>query len=420
MTTTDAQLLWKAAQTGDLKTVNRLLTVDSQKRDQEALDRALFQAVSNRRAEIVGALVAAGANPNQTTSIGTLLMWAATNGDLKIVQSLIKAGADFQRVHKGETALSAALSENQTAVIDYLESLGAKCPADAALLHAAKHGNLQRAERAIRGGADLEKAGGILEETPLLAASRRGKVDVAMLLVRSGANPNKKLKENTPLHGAIAYAKSLEMAKALVEAGANVNTKHYDETMVITAAKAGSLPILKWLVELGVDPHARDNDHGTTALDHAKSGKHKEMVEWLKGAGVVGERDAARKLSRALAKEFGGKPVEHSHGFLLNSKLAGYKCQFHLRAKRFGASVFGMKFADAEFALRNGGAISFSPQKPESRFGAMKPVAQAEKVLGTKVWRSAKTEGISDAFLKNSAHGNAIDLRNLTCLATRA
>lgn len=400
MTTTDAQALWKAAQTGDLKTVNGLLTANNQQLDQQALDRALCQAVSRRQTEVVDALAAAGANPNQTTSIGTLLMWPATNGDLKTVKSLIKAGADFQRIHKGNTALGAALSENQTAVIDYLESLGAKCPADAALLNAAIHNNRKRAEQAIRDGADLEKTGGIFEETPLIAAARRGSVDVAKLLVRRGANPNKKLKENTPLHSAIAYAKSLEMVKALAEAGANVNVKFYDETMVIAAAKAGSLPILKWLVEMGVDPHARDKDHGTTALDEAKSGKHKDIVEWLKGAGVVGERDAARKLSRELAKEFGGKPVEHSHGFLLNSKLAGYKCQFHLRAKSLGASVFGMKFADAEFALRNRGAITFSPEKPESRFGSMRPVAQATKALGTTVWRSPKTEGISDGFLK--------------------
>jgi ankyrin repeat protein len=400
VTTTDAQTLWKAAQTGDLNTVNRLLTANSQQRDQEALDRALVQAVVNRRTEVVDALAAAGANPNQTTSIGTLLMWPATNGDLKTVKSLVKAGADFQRIHKGTTALGAALSENQAPVIDYLESLGAKCPADAALLNAAIHNNLKRAEQAIRDGADLEKTGGILEETPLQAAARRGNVDVAKLLLQSGANPNKKVKERTALYSAVAYAKSLEMVKTLVEAGANVNVKYYDETLVMAAANAGSLPILKLLVEMGVDPHAWDKDHETTAMDHAKSGKHNDVVDWLQGIGVEGARDAARKLSRELAKEFGGKPVEHSHGFLLNSKLAGYKCQFSLGAKRLGASVFGMKFADAEFALRNGGAISFSPEKPESRFGKMKPVAQATKALRIIVWRSAKTERISDGFLK--------------------
>ena len=64
------------------------------------------------------------------------------------------------------------------------------------------------------------------QQTPLLVAAERGHEDIAILLLRAGANPHSSdAEERTSLHHAAAAA-SKELVEYLVkEAGANINAK---------------------------------------------------------------------------------------------------------------------------------------------------------------------------------------------------
>lgn len=72
----------------------------------------------------------------------------------------------------------------------------------------------------------------------------------------------------TPLHEACNYG-HYNVALTLVKAGANVNARGLDDdTPLHDAAKNGNLKLVKMLVERGADPHSK-NRKGKTPCDMA-------------------------------------------------------------------------------------------------------------------------------------------------------
>jgi ankyrin repeat protein len=396
--TTDTRKFWEAIQKGDRKAIEPLLVNLESTKDKAAINDALLKTVIRRvfpgQMEVIDRLLAAGANPNQDTSIGTLLMWVAMNGNLEMVKRLILAGVDFQCEVKRETALSAALSENQTAVVAYLENLGATAPPSTVLLYASMHGDIERMKRALDEGAGIEKTGGTFRETPLMAAAGKGEVAAVKLLLQRGANPNTRVESRTAIFEAVQSGKSVEVVDALVQGGADLSLKYYDETVLMAAAKNGYLPIVKRLVELGVNVHARDKNCGMTALDHAKTNKHKEVVAYLGTLGAKAERDEPRILARALAREYGGKPTEHSHGFMWNAKLAGNKCQFNFVLRDCTVMVTGLKYSAHDFRRMPFPEIMVSSDKPEDRFKEFHKSKSATQSLGLEVYSTIKASEV--------------------------
>jgi ankyrin repeat protein len=392
----DTMKLLKAARSGDLGCVKSLLAAAGPKPNRKVVDRALCAAVFGRHVDVATYFLSAGANPDQTLSDNTLLMCAAMNGDLPIVKRLIEAGADCHREVKRETALSAALSENQRPVIEYLETMGACSPPSTSLLYASMHGDVERAKRAIADGAGLEKTGGPFRETPLMAAAREGQAATVKLLLKHGANPNARVQARTAIFDAVEYGKNLEVLEALAAAGADLRAKHYDETVLMAAAKGGSLEMVKRLVDLGAAVQARDKNFGLTALDCATQGRHKEVSAYLSGLGAKSDRAGGRALMRGLAREFGGKVVEHSRGFMLNAKLAGNKCQFHAYLQDCSVSVFKLRYASAAFRGMTFPTIMASPVKPEDIDNEFHKAKPATGTLGLGVYSTARAKAHSE------------------------
>jgi len=90
---------------------------------------AIFFAVMHGNSQMIDALLAKGANVNQTDDSGsTPLMWAAydENADPAILNHLIAKGADVNLKNKaGDTALTWALRRGYTPVVEALEKAGA-------------------------------------------------------------------------------------------------------------------------------------------------------------------------------------------------------------------------------------------------------------------------------------------------------
>lgn len=117
-----------------------------------------------------------------------------------------------------------------------------------ALMRATEKGNLEIVDALIKAGAmvNYEAKG---RETALHIAAYYGYLEVAKLLLASGANPNVPLEQNalTPLHHAI-WKGHIDIVKLLVESGADIKLMTGDGRNAITMARRlGDPHFISWL-----------------------------------------------------------------------------------------------------------------------------------------------------------------------------
>lgn len=161
-------------------------------------------------------------------------------------------------------------------------------PPDAPLADAAMQGDLARVEALIREGADLDAAQGD-GMTALHWAAEQGHVEMARRLLEAGANLAvvTRLGDYTPLHIA-ARAGNAELVSALLEAGADpgVRTSTGSSTPLHFAAATASDDAVAALLEYGADPNEREEHWGQTPLMFAASAGRLSAVEMLIEAGA--------------------------------------------------------------------------------------------------------------------------------------
>ena len=119
--------------------------------------------------------------------------------------------------------------------------------------------------------------------TPLGLAAFFGHAETVEALLAAGADPNLTSRESMkmpPLGSAMAVQRN-DIARTLIEHGADVNGKAVNDlTALHTAAARGNLEAAKLLLDHGADVNARSTD-GKTPLDYANERNHPEMVEFL-------------------------------------------------------------------------------------------------------------------------------------------
>eukprot|EP00091_Calanus_sinicus_P008618 TRINITY_DN20758_c0_g1_i1.p1 TRINITY_DN20758_c0_g1~~TRINITY_DN20758_c0_g1_i1.p1 ORF type:complete len:248 (-),score=61.26 TRINITY_DN20758_c0_g1_i1:123-866(-) len=132
--------------------------------------------------------------------------------------------------------------------------------------------------------------------TPLHMAALHGRVDVARLLLKHGANleprGSDKLYGAAPLYLA-AQNGNLDMVEELIDAGADVNCRlrKIGVTPLFVAAERGHSGVVSALIKENATPHAR-NWNGVTALGVAAMASRMDIVEDLLLAGAeVNSRD---------------------------------------------------------------------------------------------------------------------------------
>jgi uncharacterized protein len=123
--------------------------------------------------------------------------------------------------------------------------------------------------------------------TPLHLAAFFGRIPAVELLLSAGAPVNEVSRnpsELRPLHSAVAHRQpqvALEIARALIAAGADVNaTQHGGWTPLHAAALHGNLPLVRLLLDAGANAKAK-NDTGQTPAALAKSKNHNDAVALL-------------------------------------------------------------------------------------------------------------------------------------------
>lgn len=116
----------------------------------------------------------------------------------------------------------------------------------------------------------------------LVAAARKGDIEIAKLLLGAKANVEYKARgDESPLMAAANYG-HLDLVKLLVASGAKVNRKiSGDGTALIGAARGGHYEVAKFLLEKGANPFAMVAGD-EYAMYHARMNEDKAMIKLLR------------------------------------------------------------------------------------------------------------------------------------------
>ncbi len=284
----------------------------------------LALACTNGSATVVDLLLDGGADANASLAGGeTVLMLAARTGSLEVVQQLLAQGADANAQEgRDQTALMWAAAEGHPSVVRALIDAGADAHATlgsgfTSMFFAVRAGHIDVALNLLEAGVDVNA---LLEATknvgnrgannatfqpiddgmsPLLMAVRNGHFELAIELVKAGADVNDERTGFTPLHTMSWVRKpdesdrgdpapvgsgnvsSLDFVRTLVALGADVNWRLAEgarrqpnsasrirsggTTPFLLAADRADAALMRLLRELGADPFI-PNTRGTTAL----------------------------------------------------------------------------------------------------------------------------------------------------------
>lgn len=212
-------LIW-AVHTVDVDLIRRLLKKGA---EADVITKygasPLAEAVSLGHVEMVRMLLKAGADPDSANEAGqTALMLASRIGVTEVARLLIDHGANVNAVEnwRGQTALMWAAGRNHPEIVRMLIDHGAA-------VHVRAKANDWQSQITSEPRAQYRQSGGL---TALLYAAREG---------------------------------CLECAKAIVEAGADINLASPDGiTPLIMAIDNFSYDVAKYLLEEGADPHRWD------------------------------------------------------------------------------------------------------------------------------------------------------------------
>ena len=241
---------------------------------------------------ISAALLAAGGINTPDADGTTPLAWAVYNDDLAAAQQLLRSGADPKIANRyGVTPLSLAATNRNAAMTEALLKAGAdpnaKLPSGVTvLMTAARAGNPDVVQLLVEHGADLNARGSEYGETALVWAVEEDHAGAAQVLIAHGADVNarsneiKREKDRFGLEGVLTilphgdwtplmYAArqgSLDAARTLISAGANLNLTDPDgTTALLYAIINGHYDTAAQLLEKGADPNIADAS-GTAAL----------------------------------------------------------------------------------------------------------------------------------------------------------
>jgi uncharacterized protein len=386
-------LLW-AAHWNDIATANLLIRARADANIANDFGMTpLSRACTNGSAELVELLLNAGANPNTRIATGeTPIMTCASSGNADAVRLLIARGADVnaKEPSQNQDALMWAASERHPNVVRLLVEAGANSSAHTkkgftALHFAAREGDIDSVRQLLASGVNVNirslpdaaaetardtkatSGGGrsasgtaaaaaaprgpgyqaTLSEgsTPLLVATVRGHVPLALFLLEQGADPNVLDAGFTPLH----------WASGTWEGGISNQVYGFSDPMSGIPNREQKMALVKSLLAHGANPNARmtrrppgfsglgggyEDAPGATPFLLASAADDLEMMRLLLAAGadpklVTDTKATAVMAASGLNRGIGESPITEAQA------LEAVKFLFELGADAKGATTIG-------------------------------------------------------------------------------
>lgn len=229
------------------------------------------------------AWLAAGADPDRELSNAVIA------DDIGRVRYLVEQKAKVNtRDAEGYAPLHNAVRIGSVEVASYLIENGAEVNAAdhdgwSALMFAAWRNSAVMSRLLVSKNARLEaiNAAGL---TPLAIATQHGRNAAALVLIEAGADVNRAVGggQFTPLMLAVAK-NSRAVVEALLQRKAEVNARNAAGYTALMIAAAGNLPeVAQVLLKHGADASVQSED-GRTALTIAREREHRAMLELLGG-----------------------------------------------------------------------------------------------------------------------------------------
>jgi len=174
---------------------------------------------------------------------------------------------------------------------------------DMKLRYTARTGNMQKVEKLINQGADVNeqnKSG----ETALMSAAEDGQRDVCELLIAKGANVNAQNNSGETALMKAAYSGHRKVCELLIAKGADVNAQNYKtgDTALISAAIVGRKKVCLFLIAHGANLYVQ-NKRGDSALVIAAYSNEEEVCKLLINEMIKQEQRQARTVLYPILKE---------------------------------------------------------------------------------------------------------------------
>lgn len=246
----------------------------------------LQEAAGGGLVDEVRSLLAAGApvsgvngDGRELPSWGSPLHAAAAAAQVEVVRVLLEAGADagMKATGMAGTPLHVASSSEHSASPNALGD-----PTQDMQHHVSRQAQIVR--MLLDAGAPINSPNRE-GATALHDAAYNGNTEVARVLLEAGANVAGVARRGTPLHYA-AHQGHAEVARVLLEAGAPVGTGNgHAGTPLHLAAYGGHAKLARVLLEAG-EPVDATHSRGGTPLHTASNGGHVEVVLALLEAGA--------------------------------------------------------------------------------------------------------------------------------------
>jgi ankyrin repeat protein len=286
-----------AAKQGDTAAV-RVLLMRSHAANAADADgtTALHWAVDRDDLAVADLLLRAGANAGAANRYGvTPLYSAALNGNAAMIERLLDAGADADAaLPEGETALMTAARTGKVDAVRLLLAHGAKVNTkerwkqQTALMWASHEGNTETIKLLLEAGARLEDRS-ISGWTPLLFAARQGHSEAIRVLAAAGADVNETLPDGTSALITAIQGLNYEAAAVLLQSGVDPNAAGQGWTALHQLVWSrrpqrgqnnpgqkpqgdmSSLELAKVLVQYGADINARETKEPNSDMEGRNS-----------------------------------------------------------------------------------------------------------------------------------------------------
>ena len=305
-----AKALYDAASSGDIVQARNLISAGADVAwVHECGFTALYVAIHNP--EMVKLLLQAGADVNAVTDgdtpmleefvrfgsteavlslldarpkvFGNAVYFAVDNGDLEKLQILLNAGADVNACFEvsRRTALTRAVEEQSVSIVNFLLEAGADVNGCTLAHHA--HDSLEDSDLFVCEAAEYDY-NTTIDCTPLQAASFHPDTEIAKILIEAGAEVNMDISARNVSESFIT--RFVEVEGHLVFYG----------TAVQIAARQGNMALIRLLCYAGADVNAPAfRWGGRTALQAAVESGNYSVIGFLLAAGADVNAAAAEK-----------------------------------------------------------------------------------------------------------------------------